>query len=223
MSIPVKDLRDNYISLVASDGDESRFFRLLNEAESRLQETAKWSWTKAEIELAAVGGCIYLDPARYASLLGVILDEGARVLRPREIEYAPHQGRVSVPGRPGPGHLVDCGVVTLTLEGEVVSRRKYKISDLVEDGTLLSCLVHLAHTTLERIDDYTLCPSARALKLAMLACTFEEAIDLERSKAFWQDAATSLSEDEATKRGSIRSTQPMQPFGDGISPIGLIM
>lgn len=202
-------------------GDEAKFSRLLNEAESRLQETAKWNWTKAEAELPVEDGYVYLDPELYDSLLGVILDDGARVIRPREIEFAPNFGQRSVAGEAGSGVVIDMGKVTVTIDDVEVKRRKYKVADVVQTPTA-DCLLHLAHVTLTGMDDYLACPSARAMKLAMFACLYEEANDLERSKSFWAEAYQALSEDEATKRGASRGSISVQPFGDGVDTISPI-
>ena len=84
-------------------------------------------------------------------------------------------------------------------------------------------LVHLAHVELSGDEDLLACPSARALKLAMFACVIEEANDLDRANVFWSQAYSALNDDEAAKRGGIRGVAPIQPFGDGVSPIGAIM
>jgi hypothetical protein len=221
MSLTVADLRDRYLALVASD--EVHFYRLLNEAEARLQETAKWNWCKTEAVLDVEDGHVYLDPAVYASLLGVILDNGARVVRPREIEFTPGGYGRAIAGDPGAGHIVDCGIVTSYLEDDTrVSRRKYKVADAVS-GSTADCLLQWAHTALVHYGDYTLCPSARALKLAMLAVGYEEVDDADRAKTYWADAFAALNEQESTQRGGVRGSATIQPFGDGISPVGSLM
>lgn len=222
MSLTVEDLRERYLALVAKD-DEG-FFRLLNEADARLLETAKWNWCKTEADLDVVDGCVYVDPSDYAALLGIRVDDGARVIRPREIEYTPPNGVKSEAGEPGLGHLVDCGIVSVVLDENVgaVRRRKYRIADVVTDTTV-ECLLHLAHIPVTGLEDYVFCPSARALKLAMRAINYEEVDDYERAKAFWADAYQALNENESTNRGGVRASWQIQPFGDGIDPVGAIM
>lgn len=221
MSLTVEDLRERYLALVARD--EAHFYRLLNEAEARLQETAKWNWCKRRADVEVVDGYLYLDPATYVSLLGIILDDGARVIRPTEIEFTPGGQGVATAGQVGHGHLVDCGIViTYPDEDTRLRRRKYKVADVLTDETA-DCLLHLAHTTLIDIGDYTLCPSARALKLAMLAVGYEEVDDADRAKTYWADAYAALNEQEATQRGGVRGSATIQPFGDGIYPVGSLM
>lgn len=429
MSLTVSTLKSRYQNLLAP-GDDARFLRLLNEAEERLQETAKWAWTKTEVDLTVDSGCVYLDPTVHASLLGVRVDDSGRVIRPRDNEFAPHTGYKTVGGELGDGHLVDCGIVSTLTPGDAASvtvgtdadnnitftsvapgtagnditaeiaavdfhstviavtvsdlaitvtpspvsagvagfltsdgstpvvfpdmpltginigenafesgtygpgteyfsvaylnytlgwgvyysnngadtaewrsgshpvdevpdptdplltwtpvgtatgspvltfnpstaqqvidavnaaativtaaasgtvtgavaavaatsltggtdttlrRRKYKIADTTVDGDTVEGLVLLAHTELSDDADIPLCPSSRALKLAMYACNYEEGSDEDRAKVNWGDAYAALSEDEATKRGGVRASMPMQPFGDGVSSIGAIM
>lgn len=204
---------------LVAPGDEPKFLRILNEAESRLQESARWNWTKTEIPLDVVDGHVYLDPALYASLLGVMINKSGRVVRPRDIEFAPNQGYRTTAGDGGLGYLVDCGIAVV----EEVRRRKYKIVDMTSATTTAEGLVHLAHVELSGDEDLLACPSARALKLAMFACVIEEANDLDRANVFWSQAYSALNDDEAAKRGGIRGVAPIQPFGDGVSPIGAIM
>jgi hypothetical protein len=222
MSLTVDDLRERYLGLVSKS--EEQFYQRLNEAESRLQETAKWEWCKTEADLDVVEGCIYLDPTVHAALLGIRVDSGSRVIRPREIEYTPPMGVKTEGGEPGLGHLIDCGRVSVVLvEGQdPVKRRKYRIADLVT-GTTVECLLHLAHTTLTHVDDILLCPSSRAIKMAMLAINYEEVDDHERAKAYWADAYQALNEHEATFRGGVRGSLQIQPFGDSIDPVNAIM
>ena len=221
MSLTVEDLRERYLALVASD--ETHFYRLLNEAQARLQETAKWNWCKTEAVIAVEDGHVYLDPSVHAALLGVIVDDGARVVRPREIEFSPHGlGRAGA-GDSGGGHLVDCGIVTTVQPDDtLLRRRKYKVADVVT-GETADCLLHFAHTRLTDPGDYTLCPSARAIKLAMLAVGYEEVDDADRAKTYWADAYAALNEQEATQRGGVRGSVPIQPFGDGVHPVGALM
>lgn len=221
MSLTVEDLRERYLELVSRD--ESHFFRLLNEAEARLQETARWNWCKQRADIPVEDGHIYLDPTVHAALLGVVLDDGARVIRPAEIEFTPGSSYVASAGQPGHGHLVDCGLYKTVQEDDtILVRRKYKVADLV-NGETADCLLHLAHTTLNHIGDFTLCPSARALKLAMLAVGYEEQDDVERAKQYWADAYAALNEQEVTQRGGVRGSSTIQPFGDGVEPVGVIM
>ena len=215
MSLTVEDLRERYMDLVARD--ETHFYRLLNEAEARLQETSKWNWCKTEATLPVEDGHVYLDPSVYAALLGIIVDDGARVIRPREIEFSPNGMGRSVAGESGGGHIVDCGIIQDS--DTLLRRRKYKVADVVT-GETVDCLLHWAHTRLIAIGDYTLCPSARALKLAMLAVGYEEVDDSDRAKTYWADAYTALNEQEATQRGGVRGSVTIQPFGDGIIPVG---
>jgi hypothetical protein len=331
MSLSLDTLRERYLELVATD--YLHFLRLLNEAEARLLETAKWNWCKVEAELPVEAGYLFLDPSEYAALLGVILDDGARVIRPREVEFTPNGPGRSEPDKPGPGHLIDCGIVrvvdvsgipqTLTVAGIVFNdtpldplsltrgadiagfpswtgtvpgapnnvtlgrpgavvvfldttephswvimiddsetyyatsvgvtptpvgltnwtvfwgagtptvtgvgypagpplrRRKYKLADVVHADTV-ACLLHLAHVPMVEPDDLTACPSARALKLAMMAVGYEEVDDLERAKTYWADAYAALSEQEATQRGGVRGSATIQPFGDGIRPVDIL-
>jgi hypothetical protein len=220
MSLTVSTLSSNYQSLVAKD--EVEFERRLNEAHARLLETAKWDWCKVEAELPVEDGCVYLDPAIHASLLGVRVDDSGRTIYPRETEYNPSTGYKSEAGSPGPGHLVSCGLVTMTVDGEEVRRKKYRIADIVA-GATVEALLHLAHQHLCHPDDYTLCPSSRAMKMAMLAIHYEEVDDFERAEACWAKAYQALNEHEATTRGGVRGNVQVQPFGDGIEPVGAIM
>jgi hypothetical protein len=220
MSYSVIAIRDRYMDLVAKD--ETQFFRLLNEAEARLLETAMWNWTKVRAELTVVDGHVYLDPAVYASLLGIVLDDGARIIRPQETEFTPGTSDVATAGEVGYGHLIDCGIVLVDLGGPApVPRKKYKIAGSVSDTTV-DCLLHLSHTPLTLFTEYLLCPSARAIKLAMQAVVYEEADDVERAEAFWSKAYSALSEQEKTQRGNSRGSITMQFFGEGIAPIGNI-
>jgi hypothetical protein len=286
MSLTVEDLRERYLELVSRD--ETHFFRLLNEAESRLQETAKWNWCKTEATIPVEDGHVYLDPSVYAALMGIILDDGARVIRPREIEFSAGGYGRSRAGECGQGHLVDCGIVTTYPDADTrLRRRKYKVADLVREdttstitiaetgaplnitsndkvaklfigsvqqvngvygkvgsvlpvigisqitgnGTLtvgpiaptVDCLLHLAHTVLVHPGDYTLCPSARAIKLAMLAVGYEEVNDADRAKVYWADAYSALNEQESTQRGGVRGSATIQPFGDGVYPVRSLM
>lgn len=220
MSLHVTCLIEKYQALVAP-GDDDRFYRLLNEAESRLQETARWNWTKAEIELTVTDGCIMIDPAIHKSLLGIQVGDSrtGRIIRPRETEFSPEVGYHTDPGAGGSGYLVDQGIVTITVNDIPVKRRKYKIVDLTDNGDTVVGFVHLAHVLLRHGNDYTACPSSRALKLAMYGCNYEEANDLERAKIFWAEAYAALGEEEASHRGGIRSQFPIQPNGEGIHPI----
>ena len=223
MSLPVQQLIDSYQELVAP-GNDPRFFRLLNEAESRLLETAKWNWTQTEVELTVDAGCVYIDPAVHKALLGAQVggSRTGRIIRPRGTEFAAEVGYHTDAGAGGTGYLVDQGIISLTIDDEPARRRKYKIVDLTEDGDTVIGFAHLAHITLTSEDDYTLCPSSRALKLAMYACLYEEANDLERAKNFWAESYAALSEDEASHRGGIRAQVPIQPSGEGISPISAL-
>jgi hypothetical protein len=222
MSLTVDDMRLQYLDLVSRDEDQ--FFRRVNEAEARLLETAKWGWCKVEAELDVVNGCVYLDPGVHAALLGVRVDDSGRVIRPRETEYTPPYGIKAEAGVPGLGHLVDCGMVAVTLDegSDPVRRRKYRIADLVL-GDTVEALLHLAHVRLIHGGDYLTCPSSRAIKMAMLAINYEEVDDYERSKAYWAEAYQALNEHEATTRGGVRGSVQVQPFGDGIEPVGAIM
>lgn len=222
MSHTVASLKASYQELVAP-GSGTRFLRLLNEAESRLQETAKWHWTKTEIPLTITDGCVHIDPTLYASLLGVLFEGTGRVVRPREIEFTPDAGARTVAGAGGTGYLVDSGIVTVDLGSGNVTRRQYKIVDVVDDDATAEGLVLYAHQALSSDSDISRCPSSRALKLAMYACLYEEANDLERSKGYWADAYAALDENEATVRGGNRPVRPAQPWGEGVSPIANLM
>ena len=213
MSIPVNILMARYMDLV-SPGEESKFMRVLNEAESRLQESARWHWSKVEVDLPVQSRVVYLDPTIYAALLGVLVDGTGRVIRPRDVEFTPNQGYRHSDSEVE-GYLIDDGLVSV----DDVMQRKYRIVDNVADGDTVTCLVLLAHRELGHMDDLTTCPSARALKLAMYAVNYEEVNDLERAQACWSQAYAALDEDERTKRGGSRSVMPVQPFGEGISSV----
>jgi hypothetical protein len=220
MSISVSDLSAKYLSLVAKDRVE--FERRLNEAHARLLETAKWDWCKVEADLDVVDGCVYLDPAVYSSLLGVRVDKSGRTIYPREAEYNPTTGYKAEVGEPGLGHLVSCGMVTIVVDDEEVRRKKYRIADIVT-GTTVEALLHLSHVHLCHPDDYLICPSSRAMKMAMMALHYEEVDDFDRAKACWAEAYQALNEHESTTRGGVRGNVQIQPFGDGVEPVGAIM
>lgn len=101
--------------------------------------------------------------------------------------------------------------------------RIYAFLKSAEAGDTVDVLVHLAHTTLVSDDDLSLCPSARALKLAMMACIYEETNDIARAAEYRSQAEEALNENEKTHRGGIRASASIQPFGAGISPVGNLM
>ena len=217
MSLPVSIIQARYANLV-SPGDEGTFMRLLNEAEERLMASSKWYWTKAEVDLTVTDRTVYLDPDLYSALLGVLVDGTGRVIRPREIEFAPDQGfRHS--GDEQTGFLIDDGIVMV----DDVRQRKYRIVDDVADDDTVTGLVLLAHQELTSYEDLTACPSARALKMAMYAVNYEEVNDLERAQACWSQAYAALDEDETAKRGGVRGNLPAQPFGEGVPSVDLLI
>jgi len=223
MSLTLETLSEQFSSLVAPAGDDLSFVRRVNEVESRLQESARWHWTKAEVEFVVEDGHVYLDPELYASLLGIIVNEVGRIIRPRDMEFAPGTVGRPVGGEVGDGYLVDCGVVDRTVDAEVVKRRKYKIVDTTSNEDTVTGLVHLAHQRLEDPADITACPSSRAIKLGLYAVQYEEVNDLERASAMWGQAYGALDENEKTTRGGVRTVHPIQPFGEGIEPVGALM
>lgn len=223
MSLTLETLSEQFMTLVAPADDDILFIRRINEVEARLQESARWHWTKAEVDFDVEDGHVYLDPDLYASLIGVIFEDSGRVIRPRDMEFAP--GAVGRPtgGAGGDGYLVDCGIVDRTVDGETVKRRKYKIVDVTSNANTVTGLAHLAHRRLEDPGDIAACPSSRALKLGLYAVQYEEVNDLERADAMWQQAYQALNENEKATRGGVRAVLPIQPFGEGIEPVGAIM
>ena len=223
MSLTLECLAEQFMPLVAPAGDDTTFLRRINEVEARLQESARWHWTKAEVELDVEDGHVYLDPDYYSALLGVIFDDLGRIIRPRDMEFAPGSFGRPAAGSVGDGYLVDCGIVDHVVEGETVKHRKYKIVDSTTNDDTVTGLVHLAHRKLEYPGDIAACPSTRAFKLGLYAVQYEEASDIERANVMWQEAYAALNEDEKTKRGGVRTIQSIQPFGEGIEPVGAIL
>lgn len=203
-------------------GNDDEFLRLLQEADIRLLEFAKWRWTRGRATLTPVDGFVVL-PATFAGILGAQVNGFARDIRDESFEFSPEgAGNIEV-GGPGLIRLIDQGINDDGL-------RHYKVTGDLEPGTEILALCHYAPVTLYDPDiedlttpddavDTTRCPDMAALKLVMLGVIYEESNDIPTSGLYFATALRSLDNKEKTQRGGSRQQFNIRPNGPGIRGI----
>ena len=208
--------------LQIAPGDDYEFLRLLAEADLRLLETAKWRWTRSRVDLTPVSSLVTL-PATHASILAARVDTVPVHTWDEEYEFVPEGiGEVEVGGT-GDTRLIDQG-----LNGSGL--RYYKVTSQSDDAITIHTLCLYAPRTLYFADDLpgppavtdsneTLCPSAGALKLAMLAIVYEEAGEMGQSAHYMATALRNLENRGQSRRGGAKQTVNLNLYGPGVSGI----
>jgi hypothetical protein len=203
-------------------GDADEFLRLLQEADTRLLEWAKWRWTRGRADLTPADQVVTL-PINYVSILACRIDKYPSELNAEEFEFAPG----------GPGELVVGAAHGLRVIDQGLNdsgARYYKVLGMSGDDFTLSCLAHYAPLTLYYTAELpgspsliesatTRCPSAAALKLAMRAILFEEANDPGSARSNMADALRVLDSHEKAARGGARQVPNVRQGGAGLSKI----
>lgn len=185
-------------------GNPVKFLRLLNEADERLLESGKWSWTRTPIELTPESyveatQTLYriLLPANYVSIVGARIGGAATGVRWQEITFL--EDGPSLINIEGCGaELVDQGEVDV--DGTLM--RSYRVFG--DDVTLVTVLARYKPVLMVSMQETPRCQSFTALKQAMYAIVYEEANDVERSVGYMQLAIRTLNQQEEAYRGSAR-------------------
>ena len=214
----LKSLFQNQIA----PGDSEEFLRILTEADLRLGEFGRWSWTRGVDTLTPVNGIITL-PAAFASILGARVGNGAVDIFDRDYEFTPGgPGEVDLGN--GFSRLIDQGL------NETTGLREYKVTGYLDDGDVVTALMHYAPVTLmdpdiadsttpEDATVNTRCPDATALKLMMLGILMEEAHDHGGARSFISDALKGLDNKEQAQRGNAQRTIQSRPMGRNVRRI----
>lgn len=219
MALTVLQLKELYRDQIAP-GDNEKFLRLLQEAEIRLLEVAKWYWCKAKVPLTSVNGIITLA-AGYAAIIGAQVEGHPTPISVLDYEFYPDgPGDLDVEG----GHLrlIDQG-----LNGN--EQRTYKLTGAEADDTIVA-IVHKAPATLYDPDiadsdvpadavTTVTCPDSGALKLCMLAIIYEESGNLDSSRDFMATAYARLNDKEKRYRGNAQAAPNIRPQGRGVRSI----
>lgn len=203
MPLTVLDLESRLLDKLAP-GNSLKFLRLLNEADERLLESGKWSWTRAPLELtpesyveATQVAYRILLPTNYLSIVGARIGGVATGVRWQEITFL----------EDGPSliNIEGCGAELLD-QGEIdvsgTLRRSYRVFG--DDVSLVTVLARYKPALMTLVSDSPRCQSFTALKQAMYAIIYEEANDVERSVGYMQLAERTLNAQEESYRGSAR-------------------
>lgn len=203
MPLTVLDLEHGLIDKLAP-GNPVEFLRLLNEADERLLESGKWSWTRAPLELIPqtyTEGSETLSrvllPDGYRSIVGARIGGVATGVRWQEITFL-EDGPELVRIEGCSSELHDQGEIDVG--GSVV--RSYRVFG--DSVTLVTVLARLKHLTLTSVQQSPRCQSFTALKQAIYAIIYEEANDIDRSVGYLQLANATLNRQEDAYRGSAR-------------------
>ena len=229
----VSELTTRLMDVIAP-GDTARFLRLLQEADDRLLEFGRWSWTREKITLVPVDNGTNFEvslPPGFLAILAARFNSTAKDVQSEEFEFAPGgPGEVPIVG--GDNRLIDNGFQTKLFNSVMQTRRVYKVTgavDVAEDT--ITALVRLDRADLSAVTSdssstggvgtspYTRCPDFAALKLAMLAIIFEEENDIDRSNQYMATALRGLDSKEKSYRAGAKQVFPARPFGSGITGI----
>ena len=219
----VDDLKTRFQAQIAP-GDDDEFLRILTEADLRLLEFGRWRWSRGRASLTPSAALVTL-PGDYASILGARADTYPLDVRDEDFEFVPDGvGEVEVGGYNGV-RLIDQGLNSSDL-------REYKVTgkDPDKDTYTVYTLCHFAPYTLYYAADIpdtpavtdsteTRCPSAGALKLAMLAIVYEESGDMGSSSHYMSVSLRNLDNREKSRRGGSKQSVNLRPYGLGVSGI----
>lgn len=200
MPLTVSILEDRLLSQI-SPGNPARFHEILTQADERLLELGKWSWTRGPLDLTPVDGVVSL-PAEYVSIVGCRIGSMASGVLWQEISFV-EEGPGLIPIEGTGGQLLDLGVID--------GVRQYQTTG--SDPGDIVVLARFAPRSLEEPADIPLCQSFAALKQAMLSIVYEERNDLERSVSYMQSAEFTLNKKEIAYRGAAKKIFDPKIYG----------
>lgn len=213
-------------------GNDAEFLRLLQEADDRLTEMGKWSWTRKRINLTVetVADVLRVTlPTSYRSIVAVRVGADAVGIESEEFEFVP-DGIGELQAGEGNLRLIDEGWQDVTDGATTETRRVYKVAGCgAADGDTLTVLAHYAAAILYDLDlledsadipdggtDEPRCQSVGALKNVMLGIIQEEAGNPGLSMANFKTAVSILENAQHVDRGSARQAVTFRPSGPGI-------
>lgn len=182
-------------------GNVERFYEVLSEADEKLLEAGKWSWTRRPLDLTPTNGIVSL-PGGYTSIVGCKVGSMAKGVLWQEIEFLEH-GPGVIPVEGCSGQLLDIGVI----EGV----RQYRCTG--SDPQDIVVLARYAPSEITGPFSIPRCQSFSAIKNAMLSLIYEGASDPERGRMYFQMALETLSNQEVAYRGSAKKVFDPKIYG----------
>jgi hypothetical protein len=210
MSLTAQSLIDRFQAQIAPD-DTEEFLRILTEADSRLLSAGRWAWTRSQLTLTPDEDRMVALPPEYESIVACRIESLPIGVTWQETEFLP-EGPGVIPITGYRGRLVDQGITT-TLgddDSDDVNERFYKLCDAsVEEIYVLARYAPVPPLSdpTERVH----CPSMTALKQMMLAVIYEEANNIKASMEYRALAIQTLTEEEASYRGSAKEVYKPKP------------
>lgn len=204
MSLSTATIRARLQAQIAP-GNDTEFFRLLTEADERLLNMGRWSWTRQLATLTVDSDRLIALPDEFESIVGCRIGEVAAGVSWQELEFLEGgPGLIDVQGCPA--RLIDQGLREYGSDSSSQLTRTYKITDEeTEEVTALCRLASTTFTLATENTDETACPSLAALKQMMLSIIYEESNDTKISMEYQQKAKMTLDDQESAYRGTARN------------------
>ena len=191
----------------ASDSDGT-FKARLNEAIERIYTEGIWDGLTVRADLSSyVANEVLTLPYAYEAILSIAIDDNPTPIMGKQYEFM----------RGGPG-IEDAGeggafVIDLGFDSTGDALRRYKILQDVDSGTEIEGLIKRRYVYISSDSDVVVPSNIGALKHALLAITYEDEGDIQRSTAFWDECYNILQSAKRVNRAGIINPNPQQQWG----------
>lgn len=191
----------------ASDSDGT-FKARLNEALERIYTEGIWDGLTERVDVSSyVSNEVLTLPYAYEHMLSIAIDDTPTPIMGKQYEFMKGGPGIAGAGSGG-SFVVDLG---FDVSGDAVHR--YKILQNVDSGTTLEAILKRRFVYVSSDSDEISPSNLGALKHALLAITYEDEGDIQRSTAFWDECYNILQSSKQINRAGVTNPNPRQQWG----------
>lgn len=191
------------------DDTDGTFKIRLNEALERIYTEGIWEGLTSRMSVASyITDEVLSLPYAYEAMLSIAIDDVPYPIMGKQYEFMQGGPGVEDAGKGG-SFIVDLGFDASSGQ----SIRTYKILSDIQSSTTVEGILKRRFVYLDADADEVFPSNLGALKHALLAITYEDEGDIQRSSAFWDECYAILNSAKQVNLAGVHNPNPQQQWG----------
>jgi len=191
------------------DDTDGTFGIRLNEALERIYTEGIWEGLTSRMSVTSyITDEVLSLPYAYEAMLSIAIDDVPYPIMGKQYEFMQGGPGVEDAGKGG-SFIVDLGFDASSGQ----SLRKYKILSDIQSSTTVEGILKRRFVYLTADADEVFPSNLGALKHALLAITYEDEGDIQRSSAFWDECYAILNSAKQVNLAGVHNPNPQQQWG----------
>ena len=181
----------------------------MNEALERIYTEGIWEGLTVRASvLSYITDEVLSLPYQYEAMISIAIDDNPYPIMGKQYEFMQGGPGVEDAGKGG-GFVIDLGFDAASGQ----SLRKYKILTDIQSSTTAEGILKRRFVYLTSDSDEVFPSNLGALKHALLAITYEDEGDIQRSSAFWDECYAILNSAKQVNSAGVHNPNPQQQWG----------